>query len=181
MQKQGTQKHSASHRPHACHGQRGQTRATGNPCHAQPPAHLNGQRVSTKPETKQAVHAPVTQGQLKVPRAAKSTGKGKSLQCYPGMPHGMGGAANVPQALRIRPLSIMDGILQSGFLTQDPGSGALPALVRRDCLSTRRPFASMPCRMQQDMSYVNNRQCRSSLGVPKRQRVVACPLRLQQQ
>ena len=24
----------------------------GNPCHAQPPAHLNGQRVSTKPEMK---------------------------------------------------------------------------------------------------------------------------------
>ena len=38
----------------------------GDPCHAQPPAHLNGQRVSTKPETKQAAHASVTQGQLKV-------------------------------------------------------------------------------------------------------------------
>ena len=38
----------------------------GNPRHAQPPAHLNGQRICTKPETKQAAHAPVTYGQLKV-------------------------------------------------------------------------------------------------------------------
>ena len=38
----------------------------GNPRHAQPPAHLNGQRIRTKPETKQAAHAPVTHGQLKV-------------------------------------------------------------------------------------------------------------------
>ena len=39
----------------------------GNPCHAQPPAHLNGQHLGTctKPKTKQAAHAPVTQGQLK--------------------------------------------------------------------------------------------------------------------
>ena len=38
----------------------------GNPGHSQPPAHLNGQRVCTKPETKQAAHAPVTYRQLKV-------------------------------------------------------------------------------------------------------------------
>ena len=37
----------------------------GNPCHAQTPAHLNGRCVCTKPETKQAAHAPVTYGQLK--------------------------------------------------------------------------------------------------------------------
>ena len=37
----------------------------GNPCHAQPPAHPNGQRVCTKLETKQAPHIPVTYGQLK--------------------------------------------------------------------------------------------------------------------
>ena len=38
----------------------------GNPCHAQSPAHFNGQRVCTKLETKQAAHAPVTYRQLKV-------------------------------------------------------------------------------------------------------------------
>ena len=59
-QKQGTQKHSASHHPHACLGREG------NACHAQPPAHLDGQRICTQPETKQAAHAPGTYGQLKV-------------------------------------------------------------------------------------------------------------------
>ena len=41
----------------------------GNACiprHVQPPAHLNEQRVSIKPGTKQAAHASVTQEQLKV-------------------------------------------------------------------------------------------------------------------
>ena len=63
-QKQGTQQHSASHHPHACLVR--ERADAGNPCHAQPPAHLNGQRISTKPEMKQAAHASVTFEQMKV-------------------------------------------------------------------------------------------------------------------
>ena len=62
-QKQGTQKYSASHHSHACWAERADN---GNPRHAQPPAHLNGQCVSTKPIKKQVAHTSVTQGQLKV-------------------------------------------------------------------------------------------------------------------
>ena len=51
-QKQGTQKYSASHHSHACWAERADN---GNPRHAQPPAHPNGQSLSTKPETKQGI------------------------------------------------------------------------------------------------------------------------------
>ena len=59
---QGTKKHSASHHPHPCLGREGAS----NWRHAKPSAHLHGYSLSIKPQTKQAAHASVTQGQLKL-------------------------------------------------------------------------------------------------------------------